>query len=131
MAPPNLRSRALKTFIEELAEIAPAPRRPVKPDSRLIEDLGFDTVAFNRLGLLVYERYGVGGLSTGSLRSEPLTVEAFFNVCVLAVQGADRPADQASSQENDIKLAGAAPDWFTSHDRSRGSASDRTEGAGE
>ena len=83
----RLTSPALRAFIEELSEIAPDPGRPIAPGSHLIEDLGFDAIAFSRLGLLVYERYGVGGLSTTSLDSERLTVAGFFRNCVLQVDG--------------------------------------------
>jgi hypothetical protein len=74
---------ALKTFIDYLAEIAPSSIQPITPQSHLIDDLNFDAIAFGRLGLLMYQPYGIGGISTKSLRSEDLTVEDFFQNCIL------------------------------------------------
>ncbi len=70
--------------MRQLAEIV--PDRPISPESDLIDDLGFDALAFNRLAVLLYERYGMAGLSSASMRSEEsLTVEGFFRNCVLDV----------------------------------------------
>lgn len=82
---------SLDSFIADLTEIAESDR-PIAPQSHLIEDLDFDAIAFNRLGLLMYERYGIGGLSTASLASEALTVEDFFQRCILDVLGCDAEA---------------------------------------
>lgn len=68
----------------QLAEIV--PDKPISPESELIDDLGFDALAFGRLAVMLYERYGVGELSAASMRpKEPLTVEGFFRHCVLDV----------------------------------------------
>jgi hypothetical protein len=77
------RSPTLGGFIDHLAGITPHPERPITPDSRLLDDLDFDAIAFGSLGLLMAELYGIGGVSTDSLRSENLTVEMFFERCVL------------------------------------------------
>lgn len=69
----------------QLAKLAPDAAKTISPDSELIADLGFDSLAFSRLGLLLYEYYGVGGVSTASMRSMNLTVEGFFRRCVLEV----------------------------------------------
>jgi hypothetical protein len=87
------RPPSLDAFIGYLAEIAESDQ-PIAPQSHLIEDLDFDAIAFNRLGLLMYERYGIGGLSTASLGSEKLTVEDFFQHCILKVLGIQPEAEQ-------------------------------------
>jgi hypothetical protein len=88
------RGPALELFISQLAEIAPWSKERISPQSHLIEDLGFDSPAFSQLGLLLYERYGIAGLSTASLPDgKHLTVEAFFQHCVLDVLGIDPRAD--------------------------------------
>lgn len=84
-------SASLEAFIAYLAEITES-NQPITSQSHLIEDLGFDGVAFNRLGLLIYERYGIGGLSTASL-SDNLTVEDFFQHCILNVLGVHAEGD--------------------------------------
>lgn len=72
----------------QLAEFAPASGKPISPECNLIADLEFDSVAFDQLGLLLSEHYGVGGLSMRSMRSEGnLTVEEFFRYHVLDVLG--------------------------------------------
>src|SRR5262245_16790115 len=82
------REPTLERFMSQLADIAPESSKPVSPESDLIEDLGFDSLAFSRLALLLYERYGIDGLSTASMRSkERLTVEGFFRHCVLEALG--------------------------------------------
>lgn len=82
------RRPSVELFMTQLAEIAPDSTKTISPDSDLIADLGFDSLAFGRLGLLLFEYYGVGGLSTASVRSiEHLTVECFFRHCVLDVIG--------------------------------------------
>jgi acyl carrier protein len=78
---------ALEEFIDYLRGIAPHPERQITPQSHFVDDLGFDAIAFSCLGLLVAERYGIGGVSTTSLQSENLTVEAFFEKCILHVLG--------------------------------------------
>lgn len=85
------RPPSLEVFIAYLAEIAESDQ-PITSQSHLIEDLDFDAVAFSRLGLLMYERYGIGGLSTAALGSENLTVEDFFQHCVLDVLGIHQEA---------------------------------------
>jgi hypothetical protein len=82
----SMRPPALETFISHLAEIAPDADQPITAQSHLIEDLKFEGLAFSRLGLLMYTHYGIGGLSTASL-SENLTVESFFEHCILNVLG--------------------------------------------
>jgi hypothetical protein len=82
----SMRPPALETFISHLAEIAPDADQPITAQSHLIEDLKFEGLAFSRLGLLMYTHYGIGGLSTASL-SENLTVESFFERCILNVLG--------------------------------------------
>jgi len=81
-----MRPPALEVFITYLAEIAPSDQS-ITSQSHLIEDLEFDAIAFSRLGLLMYERYGIGGIATASLRAENLTVEDFFQHCILNVLG--------------------------------------------
>lgn len=83
----SMRPPALKAFIGYLSEIAPHPKRQITPQSHLVDDLDFDAIAFSCLGLLVAERYGIGGISTESLKSENLTVEGFFERCILHVLG--------------------------------------------
>jgi hypothetical protein len=85
---PGARNPTLELFMTQLAEFAPARGRPISPRSHLIADLRFDSLAFRQLGVLLSEHYGVGGLSTSSMRSEGrLTVEEFFRYHVLDVLG--------------------------------------------
>jgi hypothetical protein len=88
--PPN---PTLELFMTQLAEFAPASGKPISPECSLVSDLGFDSAAFKQLGELLSEHYGVGGLSTSSMRSEGrLTVEEFFRCHVLDVLGIDPTA---------------------------------------
>jgi hypothetical protein len=87
------RPPSLAAFTGYLIEII-EPDHPISPQSHLIEDLGFDAVAFNRLGVLMYERYGIGGLSTAALEPENLTVEGFFQHCILDVLGLQSGPDR-------------------------------------
>ncbi|HEX6689392.1 MAG TPA: acyl carrier protein [Solirubrobacterales bacterium] len=81
---PGTPSRSLELFMTQLAEIAPESEHPISPQSGLISDLGFDSLAFGRLALLLYEHYEVGGLSTSSMRSAGhLTVEKVFRHYIL------------------------------------------------
>lgn len=85
---PGARNPTLELFMTQLAEFAPASGKPISPRSCLISDLRFDSLAFRQLGVLLSEHYGVGGLSTSSMRSEGrLTVEEFFRYHVLDVLG--------------------------------------------
>jgi hypothetical protein len=84
---------SLAAFIGHLIEIT-EPDHPISPQYHLIEDLGFDAMAFNRLGVLMYERYGIGGLSTVALEPENLTVEGFFQRCILDVVGLRSGSDR-------------------------------------
>ncbi len=85
---PALSAAGIELFMTQLAEIAPDSAKAISPHSDLIADLGFESLAFNRLGLLLYEYYGVGGFSRASMRSiEHLTVEGIFRRCVLDVLG--------------------------------------------
>lgn len=78
----------LDRFLVEIREIAPDSAESISPESDLIEDLRFDPPAFRRLAVLLFERYGIGGLSTASMRTEAhLTVESFFRHCVLEALG--------------------------------------------
>lgn len=78
------RGYSLELFMTRLAEISPRPEKPISPESRLVADLGFDSLAFSRLALLLYERYGVGAISTASLRANgQLTVKSFFRTYVV------------------------------------------------
>lgn len=80
----SARASSLELFMTRLAEIAPRPDKPISPGSRLDTDLGFDSMAFSRLALLLYECYGVGAISTASLRGDgQLTVETFFRTYVV------------------------------------------------
>lgn len=81
----RVRRLAFTAFISYLSEIVPYPERRITPQSHLVDDLGFDAIAFNRLGLMVAERFEVGGISAESLRSESLTVEGFFEKCIIQV----------------------------------------------
>jgi hypothetical protein len=83
MPPPQ----ALDAFIAYLTEIAPDHKQPITPESHLIDDLNFDAIAFSCLGLLMYERYGIGGVTPETLRSENLTVEEFFLKCIHPIPG--------------------------------------------
>lgn len=85
----SMRPAALEAFISYLREIAPYPERQITRQSHFVDDLGFDAIAFSRLGLMVAERYGIGGVSSTSLQSEHLTVEAFFEKCILHVLGVE------------------------------------------
>lgn len=84
---PSMHPRGIEAFISCLAKIAPNPDQEINAGSHLIDDLEFDAMAFSRLGVLVYERYGIGGLCAASLRSENLTVEGFFEHCILQNSG--------------------------------------------
>jgi hypothetical protein len=82
------RSLSLELFMAQLAEITPARATPITPESDLIEVLARDDHAFSRLADLLNSHYGVGGLSTASVRSEErVTVESFFRRCVVEVLG--------------------------------------------
>jgi acyl carrier protein len=48
----------LDKFRVEIAEILEIEPDEVSPDSRLVEDLDFDSLAFVELGILLLERYG-------------------------------------------------------------------------
>jgi hypothetical protein len=85
---------SLERFVEELAEIAPKSGGAISADSHLVDDLGFDASSVARLSLLLYRRYGIGGLSDAALADRNhLTAETFFRRCVLDVLGYD-PADR-------------------------------------
>jgi hypothetical protein len=72
----------LGLFMRQLAEIA--PDKPIRPESDLIDDLGFGALAFGRLAVMLYERYGIDGISAAFMRSqESRTVEGFFRCCIL------------------------------------------------
>jgi hypothetical protein len=85
----SMRPAALETFIGYLREIAPHPERQITPQSHFVDDLDFDAIAFSCLGLMMAERYGIGGVSSASLQFENLTVEAFFEKCILHVLGVE------------------------------------------
>lgn len=74
------RGAALARFMEEVAAIGGMPASRVRPESRLVADLGLELIALARLDLLLFERYGVretfGGSAAGG--EEP-TVEAIFD----------------------------------------------------
>jgi hypothetical protein len=89
----SMHPEGIEAFISCLAKIAPNPDQDIKAGSHLIDDLDFGAMAFSRLGVLVYERYGIGGVCAASLRSENLTVEGFFEHCVLQTLGID-PEDR-------------------------------------
>jgi len=91
-ADPSSRRLSIEVFMVYLGEIAPNHHQKITPGSHLIDDLGFDASAFQSLGILLAERYGIGGVSTASLRSESLTVESFFRSYVLHVLGANPSA---------------------------------------
>lgn len=79
---------SLEVFMTKLAGIAPRQNANVAPESDLIEDLGFDAEAFARLSHLLAEDYGVGGLSSVSMRGQDrVTVTGFFDRCVLQMLG--------------------------------------------
>lgn len=78
----------LELFMTHLAKIAPRLADAIRPDSRLLADLGFDSLAFTRLALLLFEHYHVEEVSTAALRSSDQTVAEFFASHV----GAGRPA---------------------------------------
>ncbi len=85
---------SLERFIDQLSEIAPRSDEPISSQSHLLEDLGFDFETVNRLATLLYRSYGIVGISMASLiQEERVTVEAFFQHCVLDVLGVD-PADK-------------------------------------
>jgi hypothetical protein len=89
------RRPALQSFMALLTDIAPNSGVPISPDSKLMADLEFDSLAFARLAVLLYEHYGVEGLSTASLRSgEDLTVETFFSNCILDVLSTPRKSER-------------------------------------
>ena len=87
-AKPGARNPSLELFMTQLAEFAPARSKPISPQSHLVADLRFGSLAFRQLGVLLSEYYGVGGLSTSSMHTEGrLTVEEFFRYHVLDVLG--------------------------------------------
>lgn len=61
-----------------LSEIAPRSAAAITPESRRLAELGFDTLAFTRLALLLFERYHVEEVSTAALRVTDRSVAAFF-----------------------------------------------------
>ena len=62
----------------QLADIAPRGR-PIRPESRLIADIGFDSLAFGQLEVLLSESYQARGASAAALRDDPtLTVETVY-----------------------------------------------------
>jgi acyl carrier protein len=77
----------IDSLISLLEEIAPRQDQPITSASHLVDDLDFDAMAFSRLGVLIYERYGIGGLSSAAMSPESLTVEGFFQRCVVDVLG--------------------------------------------
>lgn len=79
---PSMHPEGIEAFISCLAKIAPKPDQDINAGSHLIDDLDFGAMAFGRLGVLVYERYGIGGVSAASLQLENLTVEGFFEHCI-------------------------------------------------
>jgi len=50
----------LERFVEEVAEIAAAEPASVTPESRLVDDLDFDSLAFAELAVLMMERHRSG-----------------------------------------------------------------------
>jgi hypothetical protein len=89
----------LDEFIGYLTKIAPAVDQAVEPSSHLFDDLAFEAIAFSRLGEWAQHRFGVGGISTVSLRSDCLTVESFFRNCILGPLGAGAVLVSASPCE--------------------------------
>lgn len=83
--PERGREATVGQFIEELRGIAPREGISVRPESDLIADLGFDSLAFAQLGVLLYERYGQDGAGiAASLRErDTATVESVFRTFVL------------------------------------------------
>lgn len=62
----------------QLADIAPRGE-PIRPESRLTGDLGFDSLAFSQLEVLLAESYQARGASAAALRdNSTLTVEAVY-----------------------------------------------------
>jgi hypothetical protein len=50
-------------FVDPLAEIFPGSRGELKPESRLIEDLGVDSLALAELIIILVEKYDPASLS--------------------------------------------------------------------
>ncbi len=75
----------LGQFIEELRGIAPREGVTVRPDSDLIADLGFDSLAFAQLGVLLYERYRQdgAGIAASLQEHDTATVESVFRTFIL------------------------------------------------
>lgn len=82
----DAQSGDLREFIGHLSKVA--PDQEIVPGSHLLDDLELDASAFGRLAEWAQCRYGVGGISTESLRSDCLTVETFFKNCILGPLGA-------------------------------------------
>jgi acyl carrier protein len=62
----------------QLADITPRGKT-IRPESRLIGDLGFDSLAFSQLEVLLAESYQSRGASAAALRdNSTLTVEAIY-----------------------------------------------------
>jgi len=74
-------SDRLATFSAEVAEILGLDATAVSPDSRLVADLDFDSLAFAELAVLLMERYGsenfLGAISE-DLEVRALTVRSVF-----------------------------------------------------
>lgn len=72
----------------EIAAIASVPAHEVRPESRLIADLGFDALAFAQLGVLLFEHYEVTGrMMAFNSGGEEMTVETLFDEQILAPRG--------------------------------------------
>jgi hypothetical protein len=77
---------SIEGFIAELREIAPRKEAPIHPGSDLTADLGFDSLAFAQLGVLLYERYRPdGAVVAANLRErDTATVESVFRTFILS-----------------------------------------------
>lgn len=82
---------SLARFLGEIAAIVAAPAREVRPDSRLVADLGFDALAFGQLGALLFELYGVRDAAISpSLGGEEMTVRKVFDSQIPAARRSKR-----------------------------------------
>ena len=79
-------SPSFDSFAAEVAEIAGCSVEAVSKDSLLVGDLGFDSLGFAELAVLLVDRYGGVAFASalGQIEWESLTVGAVFeNYAVL------------------------------------------------
>jgi len=77
----------LERFADEIAAILDLEAGSVDPESRLVADLDFDSLAFAELAVLMMERYASANFLpaiSGDVETEALTVRSVFENYALA-----------------------------------------------